>query len=268
MRCQGGPNSGRFCYNPFSTAWLNSDPETGELLPEYRPKSSDNPDENCDPALGEISASCAWNTSTEVRYAGLILREDVRKSQTHIVDFAVSNGSLFDLWYNDKPVGVAAGIHFRVEAEEQQPNQISEALWGSAKYVAQQTEEETRAALRGIADLPPSTIPTGVRWRFRSPDGMRSSRPAVRSPVRARPPISMSRSRNLRPATDSATGWPFAGVVPRGSFSPGMFQPLRRGGRLHQPECVGARLHLRPDAGDFPLHRGLRRWQHDGDHHG
>ena len=154
MRCQGGPSSGRNCYNPFSTAWLDSDPETGELLPAYRQKSDDNPDENCDPALGEVSASCAWNTSTEVRYAGLILREDVRQSNTHIVDFAVSNGSLFDLWYNDKPVGVAAGIHYRVEREEQQPNQISEALWGSARYVAQQTQEETGAVFAELQVFP------------------------------------------------------------------------------------------------------------------
>ena len=142
LRCQGGTD-GDVCWNPFSTAWLDSDPETGEILPAWRDKD--------DPA---------WNTATETRTAGLVIRQDRRSTGTQIVDAVASNGALFDLWYNDAPVGVAVGVHYRVESESQQPNQLSETLWGSARYVAQKTQEETQAIF-GEVQIHPIDSP---RW--------------------------------------------------------------------------------------------------------
>jgi len=141
LRCQGGTD-GDQCWNPFSTAWLDSDPETGEILPAWRDKE--------DPA---------WNTATETRGAGLIMRQDRRSTETHIVDLVASNGSVFDLWYNDAPVGMAFGFHHRTESESQQPNQLSESLWGSARYVGQKTVEETNAVFAEI-QIHPISHPT------------------------------------------------------------------------------------------------------------
>ena len=126
MRCQGGQFADQ-CWNPFSTAWLDSD-EDGQILPAWR-----DPD---DPAA---------NTELEHRNAGVLLRHDQRNIGMYIVDFTLSNNSLFNLWYNDAPVGIAAGTHWRLESEEYRPNQLGASALGSARTNFQYTEEETRA---------------------------------------------------------------------------------------------------------------------------
>ncbi|MDE0423162.1 MAG: TonB-dependent receptor [Gammaproteobacteria bacterium] len=126
MRCQGG-QFGDQCWNPFSTAWLDST-EDGQILPAWR-----DPD---DPAA---------NTTLEHRNAGVLLRHDQRNLGMNIIDATVSNTRLFDLWYNDSPVGLAAGIHYRLESEEYRPNQFGASALGSARADFQYTEEETRA---------------------------------------------------------------------------------------------------------------------------
>ena len=126
MRCQGG-QFGDQCWNPFSTSWLDSD-EEGQILPAWR-----DPDDK------------AANTTLEHRNAGVLLRHDQRNLGMSIIDLTLSNGRLFDLWYNDSPVGLAAGIHYRVESEEYRPNQFGASALGSARADFQYTEEETRA---------------------------------------------------------------------------------------------------------------------------
>ncbi len=126
MRCQGGQFADQ-CWNPFSTAWLDSD-EDGQILPAWR-----DPD---DPAA---------NTELEHRNAGVLLRHDQRNIGTYILDATISNGSLFNLWYNDSPVGFAAGMHWRIESEEYRPNQLGASALGSARTNFQYTEEETQA---------------------------------------------------------------------------------------------------------------------------
>lgn len=127
LRCQGGRDADE-CWNPFSTAWLDSDPETGELLHAWRDKD--------DPA---------WNTALETRHAGLVLRADQRLVGFSLIDVIASTSNLFELWYNDTPVGFAAGIHHRVESEEYRPNQVGAASLGSSIVSHQQTTEETNA---------------------------------------------------------------------------------------------------------------------------
>ena len=126
MRCQGGQFADQ-CWNPFSTAWLDTD-EDGQILPAWR-----DPD---DPAA---------NTELENRNAGVLLRHDQRNLGMYIVDATISNSSLFNLWYNDAPVGFAAGVHWRIESEEYRPNQLGASGLGSARTNFQYTEEETQA---------------------------------------------------------------------------------------------------------------------------
>ncbi len=126
MRCQGGQFSD-MCWNPFSTAWLDSD-EDGQILSAWRDMD--------DPAA---------NTTLEHRNAGVLLRHDQRNLGMSIIDATISNNALFDLWYNDAPVGMAAGIHWRLETEEYRPNQFGASALGSARADFQYTEEETQA---------------------------------------------------------------------------------------------------------------------------
>lgn len=126
MRCQGGQLADT-CWNPFSTAWLNTN-EEGFIIPEWR-----DPD---DPAA---------NTELENRYAGVSLRHDQRNIRMDLIDVVVSNGTLFDVPWNGAPVGFAAGIHWREESEEYRPNQLGLSALGSARTNFQYTEEETNA---------------------------------------------------------------------------------------------------------------------------
>ncbi len=127
FRCSGG-RDGQQCFNPFSTSWLASDPESGELLPQWRDKD--------DPA---------WNTTLETRNAGIIPRADQRLVGFVLVDVIASNSNLFNLWYNDAPVGFAIGMHHRIESEEYRPNQVGAASLGSSIVSFQYTEEQTDA---------------------------------------------------------------------------------------------------------------------------
>ena len=156
LRCQGGspqssvsPNE---CWNPFSTAWLASDPETGQILPAWRAKPEAG--DNCDPAAGEVAASCAWNTELENRRAGLVKRQDKRVNTTNIIDAVIGTNRLFNLWYNDNPVGFAVGVHYRSEREQQRPNQYGNSTLGSARQTEQQTQEETRAIFAEVQLFP------------------------------------------------------------------------------------------------------------------
>ena len=138
LRCQGGP-FGDSCWNPFSTSWLHTT-EDGELQPQWR-----------DPNADEV------NTEQESRFAGIQLTRMERTVGLQVIDVVASNSSLFDLWYNDQPVGIAAGMHWRVEDEEFVPDGMGAAglgigtadfdPWaGNTSINYQKTEEETRAA--------------------------------------------------------------------------------------------------------------------------
>ena len=132
LRCQGGPN-GDACWNPFSTAWLSQDPATGLVLPADQQAWRDKDDP-------------AWNTAIENRNAGLSLRHIQRDVGMTLIDLSVSNGRLFDLWYNNTPVGIAIGTHVRTEDEEFRPDQLGAAGLSSERVDFQRTTEQVRAA--------------------------------------------------------------------------------------------------------------------------
>ena len=140
LRCQGGPN-GDSCWNPFSTAWLSQDPATGLVLPAQHQawRSKDDP---------------AWNTALETRNAGLSPRHVQRDVGMVMLDLSLSNSRLFDLWYNETPVGVAVGIHTRTEDEEFRPDQLGAAGISSDRMDFQGTSEEVRAAFAEVRLLP------------------------------------------------------------------------------------------------------------------
>ncbi len=131
LRCQGGPN-GNSCWNPFSTAWLSQDPATGLVLPaEHQSwRSKDDP---------------AWNTAIETRNAGLSPRHVQRDVGMVMLNLSMSNSQLFDLWYNETPVGIAIGVHTRTEDEEFRPDQLGAAGISSDRVDFQATSEEVRA---------------------------------------------------------------------------------------------------------------------------
>ena len=143
LRCQGGPN-GNSCWNPFSTAWLSQDPATGLVLPADQQawRSKDDP---------------AWNTSTETRNAGLSPRHVQRDVGMTLLDLNASNGRLFDLWYNETPVGVAVGIHMRTEDEDFRPDQLGAAGISSDRVDFQGTSEEVRAGFVEVRVQPISS---------------------------------------------------------------------------------------------------------------
>ena len=136
LRCQGGPN-GDSCWNPFSTAWLSQDPETGLVLPAHLQqwRSKDDP---------------AWNTAVETRNAGLSPRHVQRDIGMTMIDVTVSNGNVFNLWYNDTPIGAAIGLHFRKEDEQFRPDQLGAAGISSDRVDFQGSSEEVTAAFAEI----------------------------------------------------------------------------------------------------------------------
>ena len=138
LRCQAGPR-GDSCWNPFSTQWLDTT-EDGELQPRWR-----------DPDAPEV------NTELENRFAGIHLARHERTVGMSIIDVVASNSSLFDLWYNDQPVGIAVGVHWRIEDETFTPDGFAAIglgvgtndfdPWSDATSINYQaTEEETTAA--------------------------------------------------------------------------------------------------------------------------
>ena len=137
LRCQAGP-FGDQCWNPFSTAWLATTRD-GELQPAWR-----------DPNAPEV------NTEEENRFAGIHLSQMQRTIGMHIIDLVANNSSIYDLPWNDQPVGIAAGIHWRQESEEFRPDAMGAVglgigtadfdPWsGNTSINYQLTEEETRA---------------------------------------------------------------------------------------------------------------------------
>ena len=152
LRCQGG-QYGDSCWNPFSTHWLATT-EEGELQPGYR-NDTDAGQSAWSTATGAYMSD-AINTEQEFANAGIVLVQNERSLAMHVIDFVASNGSLFQIW-NDTPVGLAAGIHWRVETEELNPDAF--ALTGISlggdeliglnageSVQLQATEETTKAA--------------------------------------------------------------------------------------------------------------------------
>ncbi len=161
LRCQAGPFQNS-CWNPFSTHWLATTNE-GEIQPGWR----DAEDDAQSPwvAADGNYAGDAVNTEEEIRHAGIVMTQARRTLGMYVIDAVASNGSVLDLWYNDSPIGLAAGIHWRLETEEFIPDALGAAGIGiggdeiialdrSETVNLQRTEEETRAVFAEIRVTP------------------------------------------------------------------------------------------------------------------
>ena len=138
LRCQAGPE-GDSCWNPFSTTYLNTNAD-GQLTGDPTRKF---PDED-DPGWTPLDAD-AVNTELENRNAGIILAYNKQDLSMQVVDLVASNGGLFNLWYNDAPVGVAAGMHWRLETEEWRPSVPNQTALGGGKIGLRESEQESQA---------------------------------------------------------------------------------------------------------------------------
>ena len=125
LRCEGGP-AGDACYNPFSTQYLMTN-EAGQVTGDL---DTPFPDAN-DPGFRPANAP-EVNTEFENRIAGIVEPHTEQVLTQRLVDLTFSNGNLYNLPWNDQPVGIAVGLHWRVEEEEFRPTVISQALIGGA----------------------------------------------------------------------------------------------------------------------------------------
>jgi len=125
LRCQGGPNQDA-CWNPFSTTYLMTN-EAGQVIgdPDITFPADD------DPGWRPADAP-EVNSEFENRIAGIVQPFTEQVLGQKMLDATLSTGSLFDLPWNDEPVGFAFGVHWREEEEEFRPPVISQALIGGA----------------------------------------------------------------------------------------------------------------------------------------
>ena len=138
LRCQAGPQNDS-CWNPFGSTYLMMD-ENGFPIGD---PSITHPLPN-DP--GWTPANHAYvNTEEENRLAGVVMGYDVQDLQMNIVDIVASNSTLFNMPYNDEPVGFAIGMHYRLEEEEFRPHALNQAATGGPRIPLRTSEQETNA---------------------------------------------------------------------------------------------------------------------------
>lgn len=125
LRCRGGP-AGDACWNPFSTTYLMTN-DVGQITgdPDIAFPADD------DPGFRPFD-SPEVNTEFENRIAGIVQPFTEQVLSQTMLDFTLSTGSLFELPWNDQPVGFALGVHLRTEEEVFRPPVISQALIGGA----------------------------------------------------------------------------------------------------------------------------------------
>ena len=149
------------CWNPFSTTYLNSTVD-GQLTgdesikfptdddPGWRPFYSDE-------ALGIVSPEV--NTEEENRNAGVIFNYQLQDIDMKMVDLVASTGNMFELPWNDEPVGFALGVHYRIEGEEYRPSQVNQAGIGGGRR-GWRISDQTTTAVFGEIQLPLIESPT------------------------------------------------------------------------------------------------------------
>ena len=144
LRCKAG-TQGNSCWNPFSSQWLAST-EDGQIIGDPTIHFPADNDPGWTPADHEDV-----NTELENRFAGVILNQNQQDLKMQIVDVIASNGSVFDLPWNDAPVGLAVGAHYRTEFEEWRPNSLNQLGIGGGKRALRTSEQQTEAFFAEIS---------------------------------------------------------------------------------------------------------------------
>ena len=139
LRCQAGPNNDS-CWNPFGSTYIMIDEDTGFPIGDPSVKFPAPSDPGFTPADHEFV-----NTEEENRLAGLVMSYNIQDLSMSVVDLVAANSNLFDLWYNDQPVGLAFGMHWRLETEEYRPHALSQSAIGGNRYALRESEQESQA---------------------------------------------------------------------------------------------------------------------------
>ena len=100
LRCNAGPTQDA-CWNPFGTTYLMID-ENGFPIGDPNIKFPAQNDPGWTPPDHDFV-----NTEEEHRLAGNVMSYNIQDLGMTIFDLVGTNNNLFDLWYNDQPVGFA-----------------------------------------------------------------------------------------------------------------------------------------------------------------
>ena len=144
LRCNAGPNQNS-CWNPFGTTYMMID-ENGYPIGDPSNKF---------PAPNDRAGRHRSTTSSipriEHRLAGNVMAYNIQDLGMTIVDLVGANSNLFDLWYNDQPVGLAIGMHWRLEEEEYRPHALAQAAIGGNKFALRKSEQESQAVFAEVS---------------------------------------------------------------------------------------------------------------------
>ena len=144
LRCNAGPTQDS-CWNPFGSSYLMID-ENGFPIGDPSIKF---PAEN-DPGWTPPDHDFV-NTEEEHRLAGNVMSYNVQDLGMTIFDLVGANNNLFDLWYNDQPVGLAVGMHWRLETEEYRPHALAQSAIGGNRFALRKSEQESRAIFAEVS---------------------------------------------------------------------------------------------------------------------
>ena len=144
LRCNAGPNQNS-CWNPFGTTYMMID-ENGYPIGDPSNKFPAPNDPGWTPPDHDFV-----NTEDEHRLAGNVMAYNIQDLGMTIIDLVGGNSNLFDLWYNDQPVGMAVGMHWRVEEEEYRPHALAQAAVGGNKFALRKSEQESTAIFAEVS---------------------------------------------------------------------------------------------------------------------
>ena len=144
LRCNAGPNQNS-CWNPFGTTYMMID-ENGYPIGDPSNKFPAPNDPGWTPPDHDFV-----NTEDEHRLAGNVMAYNIQDLGMTIVDLVGANSNLFDLWYNDQPVGLAVGVHWRVEEEEYRPHALAQAAVGGNKFALRKSEQRSQAVFAEVS---------------------------------------------------------------------------------------------------------------------
>ncbi len=144
LRCNAGPNQNS-CWNPFGTTYMMMD-ENGFPIGDPNNKFPGPNDPGWTPSDHDFV-----NTEDEHRLAGNVMAYNLQDLGMTILDVVAANSNVFDLWYNDQPVGFAVGMHWRLEEEEYRPHALAQAAIGGNRYALRKSEQESQAIFAEVS---------------------------------------------------------------------------------------------------------------------
>ena len=144
LRCNAGPTQDS-CWNPFGTTYMMID-ENGFPIGDPSIKFPAANDPGWTPPDHDFV-----NTEEEHRLAGNVMSYNVQDLGMTIFDLVGANNNLFDLWYNDQPVGLALGMHWRVETEEYRPHALAQSAIGGNRFALRKSEQTSTAVFAEVS---------------------------------------------------------------------------------------------------------------------